>query len=257
MANRRMFSKKITETDLFLDMPMSTQCLYFHLNMSADDDGFIGNAKTIRRMVGAAEDDLKLLLAKEFIIPFDNGIVVVKDWKIHNYIRSDRYSETVYKNEKRQLLTNENGQYERDLTFGLPDVIPDVIPKVDQMYPQGRLGKDRLGEVSKDTMSGKPDDTPYKEIVEFLNEQTGSHYRYTSKATKKHIKARFNEGFTLDDFKEAINNKANGWLHDDKMKKFLRPETLFGSKFEGYLNENTLKKHQNDLSDEEIDSLPF
>src|SRR5699024_9677123 len=90
MAQRRMFSKKITETDLFLDMPMSAQCLYFHLNMSADDDGFIGNAKTIRRMIGASEDDLKLLFAKEFLIPFESGVVVVKDWKIHNYIRSDR-----------------------------------------------------------------------------------------------------------------------------------------------------------------------
>ena len=141
MAQRRMFSKKITETDLFLDMPMSTQCLYFHLNMSADDDGFIGNAKTIRRMIGASEDDLKLLLAKEFLIPFDSGVVVVKDWKIHNYIRSDRYNETVYQEEKKQLKQLENGRYE----IG----IPNVIPTVDQRDTQVRLGKDRLGKDSK------------------------------------------------------------------------------------------------------------
>ena len=110
MANRRMFSKKITETDFFLDMPMSAQCLYFHLNMSADDDGFIGNAKTIRRMIGASEDDFKLLMAKEFIIPFESGVVVIKDWKVHNYIRSDRYNATVYTEEKKQLNENENGQ---------------------------------------------------------------------------------------------------------------------------------------------------
>ena len=147
MAQRRMFSKKITETDLFLDMPMSSQCLYFHLNMSADDDGFIGNAKTIRRMIGASEDDLKLLLAKEFLFPFDSGVVVVKDWKIHNYIRSDRYNETVYQEEKKQLKQLENGRYE----IG----IPNVIPEVDQMDTQVRLGKDRLG---KDKEIPQPSD---------------------------------------------------------------------------------------------------
>ena len=140
MAQRRMFSKKITDTDLFLDMPMSAQCLYFHLNMAADDDGFIGNAKTIRRMVGASEDDFKLLMAKEFIIPFESGVVVIKDWKVHNYIRSDRYNETVYREEKEQLTQNENGQYELGMTFGIPDG--------NQMDTQVRLGKVRLGKDS-------------------------------------------------------------------------------------------------------------
>ena len=148
MAQRRMFSKKITETDLFLDMPMSSQCLYFHLNMSADDDGFIGNAKTIRRMIGASEDDLKLLLAKEFLFPFDSGVVVVKDWKIHNYIRSDRYNETVYQDEKKQLKQLENGRYEIGIL--------NVIPEVHQMDTQVRLGKDRLG---KDNTTGKSSNT--------------------------------------------------------------------------------------------------
>src|SRR5699024_11996454 len=111
MAQRRMFSKKITETDTFLDMPMSSQCLYFHLNMSADDDGFIGNAKTIKRMIGASDDDLKILLSKEFLIPFENGVVVIKDWKIHNYIQKDRYNETIYKEEKSRLGENERQQY--------------------------------------------------------------------------------------------------------------------------------------------------
>jgi DnaD/phage-associated family protein len=145
MAQRRMFSKKITETDLFLDMPMSAQCLYFHLNMSADDDGFIGNAKTIRRMIGASEDDLKLLLSKEFLIPFKSGVVVIKDWKIHNYIRSDRYSETVYQEEKKGLKVLDNGRYEA----GLQNVIPNDIPTDNQngyqRDTQVRLGKDRLG----------------------------------------------------------------------------------------------------------------
>ena len=88
MAERRMFSKTIIDSDAFLDMPLSTQSLYFHLSMRADDDGFINNPKKIQRMIGCADDDLKLLIAKNFIIPFESGIVVIKHWKIHNYIRN-------------------------------------------------------------------------------------------------------------------------------------------------------------------------
>lgn len=140
MAQRRMFSKKITETDTFLDMPMSSQCLYFHLNMSADDDGFIGNAKTIKRMIGASDDDLKILLSKEFLIPFENGVVVIKDWKIHNYIQKDRYNETIYKEEKSRLGENESKQYQR-----LQDMDTKCIQNVSEPDTQVRIGKDRLG----------------------------------------------------------------------------------------------------------------
>lgn len=228
MANRRMFSKNITETDIFLDMPMSTQCLYFHLNMSADDDGFIGNAKTIKRMVGASDDDFKLLMAKEFIIPFESGVVVIKDWKIHNYIRSDRYNSTVYTKEKKQLKQNENGQYELGMTSGIPTVDTG----------KDRLGKDRLGKDRKDTMSGKPDGVPipYQEIIAYLNQKADRKYKHTTPKTKQLIKARWNEGFQLEDFKAAIDNQVREWLNDSKMDKYLRPETLFGTKFESYLN---------------------
>lgn len=230
MANRRMFSKKITDTDLFLDMPMSAQCLYFHLNMSADDDGFIGNAKTIRRMVGASDDDFKLLMAKEFIIPFESGVVVIKDWKVHNYIRSDRYNETVYTKEKKQLTQNENGQYELGMTSG--------IPPVDRMDTQVRLGKVRLGKVSKDILSSDldRDSIPYKEIVNYLNEKAERKFKHSTDKTKSLIKTRWKEGFELDDFKRAIDNKVTEWKGTD-MDKFLRPETLFGNKFEGYVNQ--------------------
>ena len=142
MAQRRMFSRKITESDQFLDMPMSSQVLYFHINMQADDDGFVGNVKMIKRMIGASDDDLKILIAKEYIIPFESGVVVIKDWKIHNYIRSDRYNETFYKYEKSLLELDSNNSY----LVG----IPNDIPEVDQRLPQVRLGKDRLGKGSKD-----------------------------------------------------------------------------------------------------------
>lgn len=111
MAERRMIAKTIIDSDLFLDMPMSTQCLYFHLNMRADDDGFINNPKKIQRMVGCSDDDIKLLIAKNFIIPFESGVVVIRHWKIHNYIRGDRKKDTIFKEEARLLEIDENGAY--------------------------------------------------------------------------------------------------------------------------------------------------
>lgn len=111
MAERRMFAKTIIDSDAFLDMPLSTQSLYFHLSMRADDDGFINNPKKIQRMIGATNDDTKLLIAKNFIIPFESGVVVIKHWKIHNYIRQDRKKETVYPDEMSMLDEKENGAY--------------------------------------------------------------------------------------------------------------------------------------------------
>lgn len=111
MAERRMFAKTIIDSDAFIDMPLSTQALYFHLSMRADDDGFINNAKKIQRMIGAADDDLKMLAVKRFIIPFESGIVVIKHWKIHNYIRGDRKKDTVYPEEMGMLMEKENGSY--------------------------------------------------------------------------------------------------------------------------------------------------
>ena len=233
MAQRRMFNKKITETDLFLDMPMSAQCLYFHLNMSADDDGFIGNVKTVKRMIGASDDDLKLLMAKEFIIPFESGVVVIKDWKIHNYIRSDRYAETVYLEEKKQLSVSDNGRY----ALGTPNVIPNVIPKVDGWDTQVRLGKDRLGKGNKEILSGDAEPSiPFSEIISYLNEKTERSFK-SVESHKKNIRARWNEGYRLDDFKKVIDNKCADWLTDEKMNKYLQPSTLFGTKFDQYLNQ--------------------
>ena len=111
MAERRMFTQKIIDSDAFLDMPLSTQALYFHLNMRADDDGFINNPKKIVRMIGASEDDFKVLIAKNFVMQFDSGIIVVKHWKMHNYIQKDRYKPTVYEDEKALLSIKENGAY--------------------------------------------------------------------------------------------------------------------------------------------------
>ena len=135
MAERRMFAKTIIDSDAFLDMPLSTQALYFHLSMRADDEGFINNPKKIQRMVGASDDDLKLLIAKSFIIIFESGIIVIKHWKIHNYIQSDRFKPTVYTEERSLLSLKTNKAYTLDT---------ECIHDVSETETQYRLDKDSI-----------------------------------------------------------------------------------------------------------------
>jgi hypothetical protein len=140
MAERRMFSKAIIDSDAFLDMPLTAQSLYFHLSMRADDDGFTNNPKKIQRMIGASKEDLQLLIDNKFVISFDSGVVVIKHWRVHNYIRSDRYKETMYLEERAMLELKENKGYTLKKNSG--------IPMVYQMSTNGipRLGKDRIVE---------------------------------------------------------------------------------------------------------------
>ena len=140
LAERRMFAKKITESDAFLDMPSSTQMLYFHLSMNADDDGFVNNPKKIQRMCGASDDDFKLLVAKSFVILFESGIIVIKHWKMHNYIQSDRYRPTDYVDEKSMLGVKRNKAYTLDENKMYTKCIQDVSVGKDS------IGKDSIGE---------------------------------------------------------------------------------------------------------------
>lgn len=140
MAERRMFAKTIIDSDAFLDMPLSSQALYFHLSMRADDDGFINNAKKIQRMLGCADDDLKILLAKNFIIPFETGVCVIKHWKIHNLIQKDRYKPTVYVEHKEKLSLKNNNVYTMDTK---------CIQDVSNMESQDSIGKESKGKANK------------------------------------------------------------------------------------------------------------
>ena len=165
MAERRMFTQKIVDSDAFLDMPLSTQALYFHLNMRADDDGFVNNPKRIQRTIGAAEDDLKLLLAKRFIIGFDSGVIVIKHWRMHNTLRKDRYNPTQDQEEFATLMTKENNAYtELHLVPGeVPDLPEPPIetpattwqPPGNHLEPQYSIGKDSIDKVILD--EGKED----------------------------------------------------------------------------------------------------
>lgn len=151
MAERRMFAKTIIDSDAFLDMPATSQLLYFHLAMRADDDGFVNSPKKILRVTGCGEDDLKLLFVKKFLIPFESGVVVIKHWKIHNYIRKDTYHETKYKEEKCLLELDENEAYRIAETpkkipcnEAVTNTLQTCIQDVHKPSTQVRIGKDRL-----------------------------------------------------------------------------------------------------------------
>ena len=257
MAERRMFAKSVIDSDMFLDMSLSTQALYFHLAMRADDDGFVNNPKRIQRMIGASDDELKILIAKQYIFPFESGVVVIKHWKVHNYIQKDRYHPSTL-SEKQLLKVNNDNTYEVLDTECIQPCIQD-----------GNIGKVRLGKVRLDNniLSGEPDglSAKVKEIIDYLNEKSGKKYRYSTPKTKSLIKARLKESFVLHHFKLVIDNKCSQWLGTD-MEKYLRPETLFGTKFEGYLNEvgQAIAKEQQrpivkstlpDMTDEEAERL--
>lgn len=162
MANRRMFSLDVIDTDNFLDMPLSAQGLYFHLGMRADDDGFIASPKKITKSVNASNDDLKLLIAKGYLLPFESGVVVIRHWQQNNYVRGDRYKSTIYQDEKKQLCV-ENSIYDLMVdaldTNGIPNDNQvttkrdtNGIPVVDKLDTQVRLGKVSIGKYSIDNI---------------------------------------------------------------------------------------------------------
>ena len=249
MAERRKMSKSIIKSDTFLDMPATTQNLYFHMLLDADDDGFINAPKSIMRMIGAKEDDMKVLVAKQFVIPFESGVVVIKDWKIHNYIQNDRYKPSTLP--ERNLLN-----IQKDKTYTLKGDVSKMDTECIQTVSIGkdRLGKDRLGKdrLGKDRLEiychvSHDDETqkPHVEIIEYLNLKTGSKFKPSTKPYVQAIQARLKEGYSVDDFKTVINKKCAEWI-GTKMEKYLTPKTLFApSHFDQYLNAN-VKPEMND-----------
>ena len=145
MAERRMMTKSVIEADSFMDLPMSTQCLYFHMLLRADDDGFIKNPSAIRRAIGCGSDDMTLLIAKRFILPFESGVIVIRHWKIHNYIQKDRYRPSDCE-ELKQVEVDANKAYKIKASEVLDT---NCIQSVSNLYPEciqsGSVGKDRLG----------------------------------------------------------------------------------------------------------------
>lgn len=223
-----MFAKTIIDSDAFLDMPLSTQSLYFHLSMRADDDGFINNPKKIQRMVGCGDDDLKLLMAKRFILVFDSGVIVIKHWKIHNYIRNDRYKPTLYQEEKAELAEKNSKAY----TFKTEVIesenhlgIPDDNRMGYQMDTQVRLGKDRLVKDKKKN-SVEPSST-MPELFEKVWKT------YPKKTNKKKAREQFLKKFKteedLESFKKGYKDylayiKLNNWYHPQELFRWIRDD---------------------------------
>lgn len=215
MAERRMFTQKIIDSDAFLDMPLSTQALYFHLNMRADDDGFVNNPKKIQRMIGASEDDLKLLLAKRFILGFENGVIVIKHWRMHNLIRKDRYNPTTYIKEKETLAVNDNGSYTEK---PLGDTLATTWqPNGNQMATQVRegkvsivkesIGKEREGEE-------REAQEQCQQIVDMFNSLCPSFpsVKKLSESRKNEILERL-KTYSIDDFKTCFEKaEASSFL---------------------------------------------
>src|SRR3990167_5382700 len=179
MAQRRMLSLKIVDTDAFLDMPLSSQVLYFHLTMRADDDGFVSNPKKIMRMIGSQNDDYKILITKRFIIPFENGVCVIKHWLIHNLIRSDRYITTQWIKEKSQLSIDPKTK-----KYSLNEGENNVIPNDNQMATQVRLGKVRLGKV-RDTSEQSSREKDIVEVIEAFKDINPSYKKYFGNKTQR------------------------------------------------------------------------
>ena len=244
MAQKRMFTMKIVDSDAFLDMPATTQCLYFHLNMRADDDGFIGNPKRIMKITGASEDDLRLLIAKRFVLTFEDGVIVIKHWRMHNTLSRDRYAETSYTDEKKMLLLKDNGSY--SLTGGNPIDDTRLIERSGRQTQQRRnkdatktlsdidkgldidieLDKDKEKDnnliVSKDTIC----QTDVRRVIEEWNKLQSvgiNPIRDIKQSSKRYqlLKGRIRE-YGMDDILKAMDNirnsdflrgeNKNGWM---------------------------------------------
>lgn len=212
MAEKRMFAKSIIDTDTFLSMPLSAQALYFHLNMRADDDGFVSSPRKIQRMICCSDDDMKLLIAKRYILVFESGVIVIKHWKIHNYIRKDTYHETLYMEEKSSLFEKPDGAY-TDHPLIEPSRTRDE--SVTDPSTQYRLDKSRLGKVSKEENIGaNSEDSPPPEppIIELiLNDK--SQFPITQNKIDE-----WKELYPAVDVMQELR-KMKGWLNSNPTKR--------------------------------------
>ena len=243
-----MFAKTIIDSDAFLDMPLSAQALYFHLSMRADDDGFINNPKKIQRMVGASDDDCKLLIMKRFIITFESGVIVIKHWKIHNYIQKDRYKPTIYQEEKAALIVKDNKSYTECIQDGYKMETQVRLGKV--RLGKVRLGKDRLGkdrlEINNKAQSDKIEHEPIKKSKnqQYISEFEDLWALYPNKKGKdkaktSYIKAR-KSGVTFEEIEQGVKNYAEECRLKKLEKQYIRHgSTWFNNK--GWQDEYDLK----------------
>lgn len=244
MAERRMVSKTIMQTQKFLRLPLETQALYVHLVINSDDDGIV-EAFPVVRMIGASEDSLGLLVIKQFIKPLNQDMVYfITDFNEQNKIRPDRHKPSIHRDLAIQQLglevdgsrLVEPGKVVLEIKEECQTVDGQVTDKCPHSIGKNSIGKDSI------------DNIPYKEIIDYLNLKTGKNYRANIQKNKALIKARWSEGYQLDDFKQVIENMVKNW-HGTEYGKYLRPETLFGTKFDGYLNQGNVAKREKKIDE--------
>jgi hypothetical protein len=201
MAERRMFAKTIIDSDAFLEMPITAQLLYFHLSMRGDDDGFINKPRAIMRLCGAKDDDLKILFAKKFVIPFDSGVVVIKHWKIHNYIRKDTYTETKYKEEKALLELDENSSYR----LLCEPLLRTRDESVTSPSTQDRLGKDSIGkDIKREKIKREKAELSSPPSLEEVKE-------YGRSIGREDLADKFFKYYTATEWNDAKGKVINNW----------------------------------------------
>lgn len=231
MAEKRMLNRKLVTSDAFLDMPPTSQLLYFHLNLSADDDGFIDSPRMVMRLVNSSDDDIKILLAKRYLLLFDSGIYVIKHWWLHNQFRKDRHKPTVYTEEMLQLVKKTNGSYTEKqngnqvATSGLPSIDKNrldkisieesnIPPKEDEKpkprrksygkYKRVKLFKEQYDDLLK--LWGKDELERMITLMDMKIEEKGYKYENFSLALQNWRKKDFNNNKSTDDF-----NKGDGY----------------------------------------------
>lgn len=239
MAQKRMFDKKVVGSDKFLDLPNSSKALYFMAGMEADDKGFFQPRK-LQRMCGFSDDDYKILIAKGFFITFESGVMVVTDWNKNNWLDSRRITETEYIDEL-NMLKLINQKYEFRLENDIAKPMLSEYSIVENSIDKNSIDYNNIGQ----------------EILDYLNKKTDKHFKNTQNNLNK-IKTRLKEGFKKEDFIKVIDIKCGEWFFDSNMNKYLRPETLFGNKFESYLQQNTIiekEKLNKQIEIEDIDWL--
>lgn len=220
MADKRMFARSIVDTDNFLEMPISARLLYYDLGMRADDDGFVDSPRKIMKVTGATNDDMNILIARKFIIPFDSGIVVIRHWRINNYLRSDRYSETIHLDEKSILAIDNNKQYltqNEAISLGIPLGIPLVGAE------KKRIEKKRIDNIQNDI------DELFESLWKLYIRKEGK-----SQVSKKSKEEIFKIGYermakSIEKYKSQVANTEKKYI--------LMGSTFFNGRYKDYLEE--------------------
>ena len=252
MANRRCFSMSVVDTDAFLDMPCSAQNLYFHIGMRSDDDGFCSNPMKIIKIVNASNDDLKLLIAKKFLLECNNGVVVVKHWWLHNTMRKDTYKPSNYLGDNPELKLDTNKAY----TFsenGIP--LPNRQLSVNEPLPQIKINKTKLNEdnlIETNSIQDK------EELIDSNKGDNPHLHAFTQPLVNKLIEVGYISKGSMDEI-EVTNFVINKMLMNGKDPLELKKEIEnFISHYE-MVDEEEISNKANYLKDflEDSDNLPF